>query len=381
MKRSYIVLKKKYINHKNYAIAGSNKEEIVIPNFDNLKLEEINENIQVNLLWLINDEIKNIDYHKEKFKSHINEQTPKWERYKNVVFWHDFNDEDIKSIQENISTHITFMSVENLEREFKKELEELEIEVKLYTRIDYNKNEILLYQMNNPTNECEYIIFSDLDIISVENFLKKKVFNNNHDKTIKEALDEVGIIFAKKPTSDSIYENSFFIVKKNDQYVKNALTSAQEQIIYYFNINKDLFYNKKLFYNEQSIYNMYVSLFMDILYRKYYNSLKNDNDQFDYYSISYDGKQRLKSIFMVQKNHANFLDFKTFNDIDKLEYENNNVNVNHFLSDHINYNIDFDDNGNMQTVRNNEISKFENGKIKKNMFPLIEIHIPPSKFG
>ena len=134
-------------------------------------------------------EKKNDEEEKNVFRSHIEEQKNKWNQYNNLVFWHDFD--DISSIYQNQDTHITFKSID-------KDLDQsrmLDQNVLFFTRIDYMKNEILLYQMKN--SPCEYIIFADLDVeLEKTNFLDSNVFNSK--KTIREALNTVGIVLAKK---------------------------------------------------------------------------------------------------------------------------------------------------------------------------------------
>lgn len=174
-------------------------KKIYLSSFIPPNTEKIN-SIQINLLW-IREQKLNEEMEKEEFIKHIENQKIKWINYVNVVFWHDFNNFD------NNDDQIKF---ENIDKLNTKRFSLLPNRVTFFTRIDYIKNLILIYQMKLKTNTCKYIIFADLDVeeenADVNQFLNKYVANKNKNKkTVREALDTVGIIFAKNNLAGHLY--------------------------------------------------------------------------------------------------------------------------------------------------------------------------------
>ena len=203
---------------------------------------------KINLLCLNN--IQNI----------INIQSEKYNGYDDITLWHNDDKLTISSMYNIKLKHVNELNV-NIIIDDK--------DIPFYLKIDFLKNQIIIFSIESFKDTNALIIFADLDILIDTNFI--------HKEYAIKALNEVGFVVANNIYTKNSYENNFIMVKSNDilmftifNEIHNALSTFLIKSIHDKTIDC---------ISEQMVWNIYPCLSKYIIAKKYKYLCIDDNNE------------------------------------------------------------------------------------------------------
>jgi hypothetical protein len=249
------------------------------------KAKEKSQTLTINFLWISctypwiansnSDECcickKKANEHLPKYNNilsqKIEEINTKWNTIPNVVlnFWYDGKKDEAPL--DGFIPNVIILNIRDIPNY---QLEDNDIELPLFLRIDYFKNLILLHQIEDEDVKSDYICFVDFDIQS-QNFLTNDAI---------QLIDLYGYVLAYDKGFKK-YENSFIMTKKDDNDFKTALEKMITTLKSFIETEEFKNHPNIDISKHQFIYDTYPILTSQVLTNKYKNENKYTNSNYE----------------------------------------------------------------------------------------------------